>query len=279
MSQIEPSPTQEFADRVTHYVFMSTGPSGGAELGGKYWDVSQGMFKVLKEHGYPDEAIFRFSEHGSAKGCGVSTATIANFRKTFHHLAQILKQDDQVFIFIVGHGARCDGEFVHELLDRQLLTGTELKALVDALPAKDLTIVLHPCYSGACIPKLSAPNRVIVTSTNAQEENRVPWAEAFVEALSPTSGKDTDGDGRISIKEAYNVALQSLRRKYGAAYAEHPLLDDDGDGVGHFGTEDVVGGDGKLAAQRSLGNEGRPLQFSATAIDNLAQLNTKLNLD
>ena len=47
-------------------------------------------------------------------------------------------------------------------------------------------------------------------------------------------------------------------------------MDDNGDGVGHFGKEDVVEGDGKLAARRFLGDDGRKLQFPTSAIEKLS---------
>lgn len=258
-------------DRVTHYAFLSTGPSGGP-LAASYWHVNQRMYEVLKEYGYPDEAIYRFSEFGATQGPSVNgRSTLANFKKTFAHLAQNLKPDDHVLIMIVGHGSPSGSDFVHSLIGGGL-TATELKEMVDRLPTKELTLVMHPCFSGGFLPKLSAPGRVVVTSTNDKEVNACPWAEAFEEALT-LKGRS----GAPSIKDAYNAALEVGRKKYGADLKEHPLLDDNGDGVGHYGAEKNVEGDGSVAARRFLGDRGRPLHFSAEAIAKLKELNSPLN--
>ena len=263
----------ESGDRVTHYAFLSTGPSGGGNLLGAYWQVNQRMFEVLKEYGYPDEAIYRFSEYGATQGPHVmGRSTLANFRKTFAHLAEILKPGDHVFIMIVGHGSPSGGDFVHSLIGGGL-SATELKEMIGKLPATDLTIVVHPCYSGGFLPKLSAPGRVVVSSTNDREVNACPWAEAFVEALALKGKTESRG---ASMKEAYRAALEPGRKKYGADLKEHPLLDDNGDGMGHFGAEPVVEGDGKLAAERFLGAHGNALHFSADAIAKLKALNAPL---
>src|SRR5579862_1586286 len=257
-------------ERVTHYAFLSTGPSGGP-LAASYWHVNQRMYEVLKEYGYPDEAIYRFSEFGATQGPSViGRSTLSNFRKTFAHLAQILKPDDHVLILLVGNGSPYGSDFVHSLIGGGL-TATELKEMVDRLPAKELTLVMHPCFSGGFLPKLSAPGRVVVTSTNDKEVNACPWAEAFEEALDLNSRGSAP-----SIKDAYNAALEPSRKKYGSDLKEHPLLDDNGDGVGHYGAEKIVGGDGTLAAGRFLGDRGRPLHFSSGAIAQLRELNAPL---
>lgn len=49
--------------------------------------------------------------------------------------------------------------------------------------------------------------------------------------------------------------------------------------MGHFFTNDMVGGDGKLAAERYLGDNGKPLTFSAKAIKELRNRNAKLVLE
>lgn len=56
-------------------------------------------------------------------------------------------------------------------------------------------------------------------------------------------------------------------------------MEDDGDGIGHFGGDDVVEADDKLAARRFLGDEGHRLQFSPAAIEKLRKINAGLKLE
>lgn len=273
-------PTSE--ERVTHYAFLSTGPAFGERLGRLYWGVNNGMYEVLRQYGYPDEAIYRFGDYSGTRPEGVDgKATLENFRAAFVHLQRQLKPTDHVFIMLVGHGrfSEARDDFVHPLLDGNL-SATELKDMVDNLPTNNLSIVVHPCHSGGFIPSLSCPGRVILTSTNEQEVNRVPWAEALVEALKPNGGNDLNGDGRVSLKEAYEAALQPAKERCGEDLEEHPLIDDNADGVGSYvAEEETVGGDGRLAAERFLGDDGEPLQFSANAVKRLREQNQAQRFD
>jgi hypothetical protein len=263
-------------ERVTHYALVVTGPAFDRGLDAKYWAVNQQTQQVLTHYGYPAEAVYRFCDQGVTRGPGVAgRSTLANLRRVLKHLAKVLVEKDHLFLFLIGHGSPSRGDFVYVLGDGRL-SATELKGLVDALPTRTLTIILHPCFSGGFIPKLSRPGRVICTSTSDSEVNRVPWAEAFVAALLPTNKGGRDKPP--SIKQAYNAALEVPVRHYGRNLQEHPLLDDNGDGVGHFGKTDVVGGDGALAARRFLGDEGRKLSFSPAALQRLARLNAGLSL-
>ena len=56
-------------------------------------------------------------------------------------------------------------------------------------------------------------------------------------------------------------------------------MDDNGDSKGHYGKDAVVEGDGKLAAKRFLGDEGKKLKYHNLAIQELAKLNKNLKLD
>jgi hypothetical protein len=148
-----------------------------------------------------------------------------------------------------------------------------LKELLDRLPTQKLTIALHPCFSGGFIPKISGKGRVIVTSTSDSEVNAIPWAEAFIRVLSPGGTKQA-----VSIKDAYVAGLEPGRQRYGTDLKEHPLLDDNGDGIGHFGEQKVVDGDGRVAADRFLGDRGRLLRFSESAVRTLRKQNSSLIL-
>jgi hypothetical protein len=266
-------------DRVTHYAFVTTGPAFRGPLGQMYWKCNEKIQAMLDEYGYPEQAVYRLCEFGPSKGPGVDgTSTYESYKRIFEHLAKILQKDDHLFIFLVGHGSPAGNDFVHPLVKGQL-TATEFKRWLDAIPTSNITVVMNPCFSGGFLPKLSAPGRVICTSTNDRETNSVGWAESMADALRPGSQADVNKDGKVSIKEAYNVGLENTLRHYGQNLREHPLLDDNGDSVGHMGKEPVVDGDGKLAAERFLGHQGKKLSFSAEAIEKLKKLNAELKLE
>lgn len=160
-------------------------------------------------------------------------------------------------------------------MEGDLATG-EMKRLFDALPTRNVTIAIHPCYGGGFLPAASKAGHVVVTSTAADELNGVPWAEAFIGAFSARIKARPNGPFDVSIKLAYNASLAPAIRRYGSDLREHPLLDDNGDGVGHFGDAPIVGGDGELASRRFLGDSGRKLNVSRTALDRLGESDLRI---
>ena len=264
--------------RVTHYAVMMTGPSVKRLLGPIYWAANQQIQEMLSGYGYPDEAIYRLHEQGKSKAPQVDgKSSLANLREVMAHLARILKKDDHLVVFLVGHGTPVSGEIVYLLTDGNALcplSPTELRALLHVLPTPHVTVVMNFCHSGAFVPKLSRPGRVVCSCNRADETNAKPWIQAFTKAIDPK-----DAAAPVSVKQAYNAALDAVVKMYHGDTREHPLLDDNGDGDGHFGTEPVVEGDGELAAKRFLGDDGRKLNLPPAAIEELKRLNAKLVLE
>jgi hypothetical protein len=118
---------------------------------------------------------------------------------------------------------------------------------------RPLTVIHTGSAAGAFLEAVSAPNRVVMAATRAEQENEPRFPGHLVDALAG-DGADTDKDGRVSMLEAFNYTRLEVERSYGQANqlrTEHALLDDNGDGVG---TEEppVDGGDGAVAARRYL---------------------------
>ncbi|MBN2023355.1 MAG: hypothetical protein JW809_11255 [Pirellulales bacterium] len=267
-------------ERVTHFAVVCTGPAFGERLAKLYEGVNEGMYRVLRRHGYPDEAIYRFAEYQGDKPPRIDgAATVKNLRATFAHLKRIVEPDDRVFVLVVGHGSPGEADYGYALLDGKV-AAPEFGDWISALPARNATVVIHPCHGGAFLPRASGPGRVVVTSVNADEVNGVPWAEAFIEAFAKPDQGDADGDGRVSVLEAYRAALAPGRERYGDDLREHPLLDDNGDRIGTFlGNKAAFNGDGPRAAHRFLSPGGRPMTFAPEALTELERANARLTLD
>ena len=76
---------------------------------------------------------------------------------------------------------------------------------------------------------------MITATDSAQQRFTTVFPEYFIRALAD-SASDLDKNGRVSIWEAFSAASDSVTRYYeqkGQLSTERPLLDDDGDGVGH----------------------------------------------
>jgi hypothetical protein len=282
--QSDVTPVTAAQERVDHFAVVCCGWSRGSERHKKwYWQSNERIGKMLKEvYGYPDESVYRLCEEGKGRGPAVDgRSSLVNFRAVFEHLAKIMEKDDHLFVYLVGHGEAGPRGFVFEMTDGQL-TGIELSRLLDAVPTERIVVVANPCNSGALIPAISKPGRVICTSTTAREGNAAGWEGSMTNALAGKEDVDADGDGRISIKEAYNASIDGTvewYRKKGLPLQEHPLLDDNGDGVGHHGKDPLIEADGTLAANTFLGNNGKKLQYSRAALQRLANENQSLELE
>jgi hypothetical protein len=114
------------------------------------------------------------------------------------------------------------------------------------LSAEDLAAALKPCRrplvviqcasaSGPFLPLLSAPGRVIITSTRSgYEVNFARFGGYLARALADPAA-DLDHDGQVSLLEAFLLASRQVDEFYrdqGRLMTEHALLDDNGDGLG-----------------------------------------------
>jgi Peptidase C13 family len=251
------------SDRVTHFAFVSSGYSGGDPHYTWYQNASQVTVDILhREYGYPNEAIYRLSEAGEWLHPGRGLATVNNFQMICDHLGRIAQQNDHVFIAIIGHGQHPSqpgnrtNDYLYSLRgdkpdELAFLSATAIAEFLKTIKAR-LTIAIHPCFSGGFLDKLrSSPDRVIVTSTNANESNGFGWIEAFNHALSL---KCRDKDQGRSIKEIWEETKRNN--------PENPQLTD-----------------AAVAAQRYLGDNGKPLLFSEDALQKLRELNANLRLN
>jgi hypothetical protein len=114
------------------------------------------------------------------------------------------------------------------------------------LAAGDLAAVLKPCQrplavvqcasaSAPFINALSGPNRVIITATRSgYEVNATRFGEYMAKAIADPAA-DLDKDGQTSLLEAFLLASREVTQFYkeaGRLATDHPLLDDNGDGLG-----------------------------------------------
>ena len=104
----------------------------------------------------------------------------------------------------------------------------ELGEYIENIHAGKMIFILQPCYSGGFINDLTGINHIVCTSCREDEISNVGWIEPFIHGLNGKA--DANGDEKISILEAYEYAARIVNEK---TTKEHPLVDDNDDGIGH----------------------------------------------
>jgi hypothetical protein len=211
-------------------------------------------------------------------------ATPANVTAAFTQLAAKVTATDKVFIFTDDHGgggapdASGDEAVTHhdEALCLWAAAGEQfvscpftcymkdddVAAAVNKLNASaTVIVVMEQCYSGGQLDDLTKPNRVMMSAASATEpswgysQNWTDWNEFTYWWFAAITGSrpdgagavnaDTNGDGKISMLEAFNFA-----RSHDGAN-ETPQYEDNGTLPAHSGTM-PAGGEGTLGADTFL---------------------------
>jgi len=119
------------------------------------------------------------------------------------------------------------------------LRDDECGALFRGITCQEQVFWITTAASGAFLPALSTPGRIVITATEGEQETNeteFPHALAEVGGREPSS-LDEDHDGKVSVLEVYLQTIQLVETRYHAdqrVATEHALLDDNGD---HAGTE------------------------------------------
>ncbi len=243
--------------------------------------TTMGIYNLLLNRGFLDDDIYNFNFDASQAGVDEEPAR-ANVLDIITNWAGDKMNDvpAPLYLIFVGHGER--GEF--------LIFPDEIEAddLVNALQGLEASLtgeagnqpivtVIGANHSGSFIPALSksGSNRVVITSCDSNEiaykgglaiGDAIRHGDYFVFDLFNQAAKGH------SLKRAYEIATHNISEyteneigngmigadagngQYFDKSGQHPLLDDNGDGVGSFGELSSFGGkDGNVAFGVFLG--------------------------
>jgi hypothetical protein len=219
-----------------NYAVVVTGASGGESYAAKYTVWQQSFISTLRtKFAYPDDHVIPIAE---TTGAGARQATREEVRRTLLDLRGSLTKDDQLLVLLFGHGTTADGSRGEDA--KFNLVGPDLRASewADLLKpiASRVVFVDTTAASFPFLRQLAAPGRIVITATDSTaQEFETVFGEFFIRAFEDPSA-DADKDGRVSVFEAFTYASAGARAWYeqrGQLPTERPLIDDDGDGVGH----------------------------------------------
>jgi hypothetical protein len=224
------------------YAIVITGASGGADYAERFDGWRDGFVAVLLEQfGYPPDHVLVLAE---GRGPGVRPATSESVRAAMDQIARRATAQDLVLVLLMGHGSIFEGDDAKFNLVGPDLSIDEWAALVKPIAGR-VVFVNTTAGSSSFLRKLAGPNRVIITATNATAQRYTTvFPEFFVEAFAGPRA-DMDGDGRVSIWEAFEFASASVRtwfRDQGQPATERALIDDTGTGAGREASDPGSGG-------------------------------------
>jgi len=153
-------------------------------------------------------------------------ATREALTEVFGSLSRTVTPADTLAVFLIGHGSFDGIAYKYNLPGRDL-DGEELRALLGAVPASRQLVVNATSASGAVLESWAQQGRTLITATRSGgERNATRFAEHWTAALSSEIA-DTDRNGIITAREAFDYAERMVAESYeneGALATEHPQL-------------------------------------------------------
>lgn len=204
-------------------VIVVVGVEGDQEYGNVFAAQADAWTEIVKSTG--------------AKGIligGPEASTATDRERLQAALASEPKQGrGELWLVMIGHGT-FDGKEAKFNLRGPDVTTADLAEWLKPF-ARPMAIIDTSSASAPFLNKLSGAGRVVITATRSgAEENYTRFGTHFVKALlSPDS--DYDKDGQVSLLEAFLAGSANLAEFYkteGRLASEHPLIDDNGDGLG-----------------------------------------------
>lgn len=170
-------------------------------------------------------------------------------RARFAEIDRQAKPNDALVLMLIGHGSYDGVEYKFNIPGPDL-TGAELAALLDHVPATRQLVVNMTSSSGGSITFLRKPTRVVITATKTgTEKNATVFARYWAEALRDPAA-DADKNESVSALEAFHFAQQKTTDFFESQKrlaTEHSVLEDTGKGEGER-VPSAENGEGRLAA-------------------------------
>ena len=222
----------------------------GTKITGTYVMLVTGLNKDPEERQAKDKAILRLrkfflseanvpadhitvlvdKESFVVQRSGESTAE--SIRSQLGELARRMKASDRFIFYYVGQ-ANVVKDNLRLNLPGDDITEQDLQAWFKDMQTASMLIVLDCPAAGLAAAVLKGRGRVIVCGSRGDQRYSTRFSDYFVPALSEQTS-DANGDGRISLLEAFTAAskrIDDLYREQDLMKTETPLIEDDGDGV------------------------------------------------
>jgi len=163
---------------------------------------------------------------------GSKISTAENFKERMNTFAAAVNPADRFIFYYIGQ-ANIVAEKLRLNLPGADVTHEKLAEWINSIRASSMLIVLDCPGAGLAVKAVSGQGRIIIGACTAEQHYSTKFSEYFVPALLDEK-TDADGDGRISLLEAFTSACRDLDdfyRRQSLLTTETPVLEDNGDGA------------------------------------------------
>lgn len=152
-------------------------------------------------------------------------------------LSRELTSEDHLFLFVVDHGGSKDKQndsYIWLWGDKQL-SDKHLSLLINLFDIGSVNILMGQCYSGGFIDDLIGNRRIMTTACSGSEQSWIspdkPYDEFVYHWICAVNGADEkgnrvdadiNGDGKVSMEEAYTYAMRHDRVNETPQYVSQP---------------------------------------------------------
>lgn len=127
----------------------------------------------------------------------------------FGTLGSVLTADDQVTVFLIGHGSYDEFDYKFNIKGPDL-TGRDIAAVLETLPAGQQLLVNTSSSSGAIAEMLQNDNRLLIFATRSGAERHATRFGAHFAAALDDAEADTDKNQIITVREAFDYAARRV---------------------------------------------------------------------
>lgn len=209
------------AHAATYYVIVA-GLGGEPDYEQRFTAAAKDLDRIFKASG-PMARVYTLSG---------PQATAAQLEATMDAVAKDAKPNDDFALILIGHGSFDGVDYKFNLVGPDL-TGSQIAALCDRIPAKRQLVVDTTSASGGALHVLERPGRAVIAATKSgTEKNATVFVRYWVEALQDPAA-DVDKSDSISAMEAFTYASKKTAAFYDSQKrlaTEHAVFNDVGTG-------------------------------------------------
>ena len=213
-----------------------------------YHVPKRNIIVLMSDGGMPYEDMLRVNEREfisspvDLDGDGQSdvnyAATTDIFANVLISMSSRLGEDDHLFLYVIDHGGTDDEDSENSFIwlwNDEKMDDYTLAILLDFFRVASINVLMGQCYSGGFVADLMREGRIIATACSGKEQSLNcpdrPYDEFVYHWTCAVNGADeygrpvnadTNGDGQVSMQEAFQHAQKYDRMRETPQYASWP---------------------------------------------------------